>query len=132
VTNRTEPQVREAMRMTAGNGAATSTTMKGYPAMRLLICGTVVSNGGDRAILESELDVLRLDGTAVAVTDNLPVVATRLFPDLDVGPWVFDTVRTPTFGPRRVRAIPCPGVARRPPDPRRRRGGRHRYEVAQQ
>ncbi|NNH21890.1 hypothetical protein HLB09_02070 [Pseudokineococcus marinus] len=56
--------------------------------MRMVITGLVVSNGGDAAILDAQVDVLRraLPGLEMAVHDSAPPVARRLYPDLEVHP----------------------------------------------
>lgn len=57
-------------------------------AARLLYLGTVVSNGGDAAIMEAQVDVLEdtFPGHRVAVHDNSTDVARRLYPAWEVLP----------------------------------------------
>ncbi len=59
---------------------------------KILITGTVVSNGGDRAILEVERELLRraLPDAVVSISDNRAEVARRIVdPDLEVLPQPF-------------------------------------------
>ncbi|MEJ5914131.1 polysaccharide pyruvyl transferase family protein [Pseudokineococcus sp. 1T1Z-3] len=66
--------------------------------MRVVVVGTVVSNGGDAAILDAQLDLLRRTWpeAEVALHDSDQRVARRLYPGLEVHESVVAGMSTPT------------------------------------
>ncbi len=77
---------------------------------RVLFSGTVVANGGDRAIVEAQIDVLRdvRPNLEIDLADNLPVVALRLMPGHRIVPTAFGelrTIRLPGLGGRLARRL---------------------------
>lgn len=81
--------------------------MEGRPErLRILFSGSVVSNGGDRAIVESQISLLSeaVPDAEFVLADNRPEVARRLMPSSEVVAPLADVAGGPRFGRRLRRA----------------------------